>query len=153
MDHSDSIVRRNSYKAIVNPEMRWVEFNQVFRETQCHRRNEPYVLLFSCMNTNGSMFMLQWKRTPGLQNPVQKGQVFCGEFEKRHTRHANSTGNLVVMGGDRRTGKFASMRGSTCDREEGRTDPRIESAHIAIPERVPRYQDYSGTGQSKKVAR
>ena len=99
MDHSDSIVRRNSYIVTVNPEVGVLIGHLADGGT---KRNEPYVLLFSCKYKNGSRLMSQWKRTPGLQKVVRRIEVPVNNL-KGHTRPANSTGNPAVMGGDRRT--------------------------------------------------
>jgi hypothetical protein len=50
-------------------------------------KTEPYVLLFSCMYTNGSKLTSQWKCTPGLNG----GQMNRGERSNRKVKHALDT--------------------------------------------------------------
>lgn len=53
--HSDSIVRPYSYIVTVNPELSRVQLVSQWDAV----RDEPYVLLFSCMYTNGSKLTSQ----------------------------------------------------------------------------------------------
>jgi len=66
------------------------------------------------------------------------------EFKGRRTRRANNNGNFGVMGGGRTSKQSGQSRQSRYEREMGRSNPRVESAHIVIPRRT---SDTSGLFQ------
>jgi len=63
---------------------------------------------------------------------VQWAQVNGYVWRGRPTLHANNTGNLVAMDGERRTGYVSSARMRVGRMRGGGSHPGVESTHIAI---------------------